>query len=47
MQGADLLILDEPTSVLTPLEIEDLFGTLRKMKAEGHGCSLYPTSWMK
>ena len=37
MQGADLLILDEPTSVLTPLEIEDLFGILRKMKAEGHG----------
>jgi simple sugar transport system ATP-binding protein len=34
--GADLLILDEPTSVLTPQEISDLFGILKKMKAEGH-----------
>jgi ABC-type uncharacterized transport system ATPase subunit len=34
--GADLLILDEPTSVLTPHEIADLFQILKKMKAEGH-----------
>ena len=34
--GADLLILDEPTSVLTPQEIKDLFVILEKMKAEGH-----------
>jgi simple sugar transport system ATP-binding protein len=34
--GADLLILDEPTSVLTPKEIADLFQILKKMKAEGH-----------
>jgi simple sugar transport system ATP-binding protein len=34
--GADLLILDEPTSVLTPKEIADLFQILKKMKAAGH-----------
>jgi simple sugar transport system ATP-binding protein len=32
---ADLLILDEPTAVLTPLEVERLFEFLRKMKADG------------
>ncbi|WP_028972576.1 ABC transporter ATP-binding protein [Spirochaeta cellobiosiphila] len=36
MHGADLLILDEPTSVLTPQEAEDLFRILRVMKADGH-----------
>jgi simple sugar transport system ATP-binding protein len=35
-QGADLLILDEPTSVLTPQESEELFAVLRRMAAEGH-----------
>jgi len=34
--GAELLILDEPTSVLTPQEIKDLFVILQKMKADGH-----------
>ncbi len=34
--GADLLILDEPTSVLTPQEIKELFVILNKMKDEGH-----------
>lgn len=34
--GADLLILDEPTSVLTPQETRDLFVILKKMKAAGH-----------
>ncbi len=33
-----LLIMDEPTSVLTPQEVEQLFATLRKL-AEG-GCSI-------
>lgn len=33
--GADLLILDEPTSVLTPQETEALFKTLRRMAGEG------------
>lgn len=32
---ADIIILDEPTSVLTPIEVEQLFETLRRMKAEG------------
>jgi simple sugar transport system ATP-binding protein len=34
-QGARILILDEPTSVLTPQEAETLFVTLRQMAAEG------------
>lgn len=36
LNGADLLILDEPTSVLTPQESRDLFGMLKEMKAQGH-----------
>jgi len=36
LNGADLLILDEPTSVLTPLEIKELISILRQMKADGH-----------
>jgi simple sugar transport system ATP-binding protein len=35
-RGADLLILDEPTAVLTPQEVDELFGTLRRMAGEGH-----------
>ena len=35
-RGADLLILDEPTAVLTPQEITTLFEILRKMRSEGH-----------
>lgn len=34
-RGADILILDEPTAVLTPQEVEDLFRIMRKLKAEG------------
>lgn len=34
--GAELLILDEPTSVLTPDEITELFTILHQMKEEGH-----------
>ncbi len=34
-RNADLLILDEPTAVLTPQEIEEFFGILRRMKAQG------------
>lgn len=34
-RGADVLILDEPTAVLAPQEIEELFNTLRSMKAQG------------
>lgn len=35
-RGASLLILDEPTAVLTPQEVEELSETLRKMVEEGH-----------
>ena len=34
--GAKIIILDEPTAVLTVQEIEKLFAVLRKMKEEGH-----------
>ncbi|MBR0302288.1 MAG: ABC transporter ATP-binding protein, partial [Clostridia bacterium] len=34
-RGADILILDEPTAVLTPQETAKLFAVLRKMKAAG------------
>ncbi len=34
-RGADILILDEPTAVLTPQEIEKLFSVLRKMREDG------------
>ena len=36
-RSADILILDEPTSVLTPQEARALFGTIRQITAEGHG----------
>ena len=34
-RGADILILDEPTAVLTPQETKKLFDVLRAMKADG------------
>ena len=34
-RGADILILDEPTAVLTPQEIEKLFDILRRMRDDG------------
>ena len=35
-RGANVLILDEPTAVLTPQETEKLFQVLRNMRAQGH-----------
>jgi ABC-type uncharacterized transport system ATPase subunit len=35
LQDPKLLIMDEPTSVLTPQEVEILFKTLRKLASEG------------
>jgi general nucleoside transport system ATP-binding protein len=34
-RGARILILDEPTAVLVPQEVDELFGNLRDLKAEG------------
>lgn len=34
-RGADFLILDEPTAVLTPQEIKKLFAVLRRMRDDG------------
>ena len=34
-RGADILILDEPTAVLTPQETQKLFNVLRKMREDG------------
>jgi len=34
-RDVDLLILDEPTSVLTPLEVDELFNLLRRLRGEG------------
>lgn len=36
-RDVSLLVLDEPTSVLTPVEVDDLFATLRRMKDDGRG----------
>jgi len=34
-RGAELLILDEPTSLLAPLEVEPLFRIVRRLRSEG------------
>ena len=34
-RGAEVLIMDEPTAVLAPTEVEELFLTLRKMTQDG------------
>ena len=34
-RGADILILDEPTAVLTPQETDKLFAVMRNMQADG------------
>ena len=36
-RDAHLLILDEPTAVLTPQEVDHLFATLRQLTADGRG----------
>ena len=35
-RGARILILDEPTAVLVPQEVEELFRNLRELKSQGH-----------
>lgn len=34
-RDAELLVLDEPTAVLTPTEVDELFVTLRQMRSDG------------
>jgi len=34
-RGAEIIVLDEPTAVLTPQEVEELFAILRRLKSEG------------
>src|SRR5215210_3830389 len=34
-RGAEILVLDEPTAVLTPQEAQELFEVIRSLKAEG------------
>lgn len=36
-RGAEILILDEPTAVLTPQEVEELFSIMRNLKEKGTG----------
>jgi len=36
-RGAALLILDEPTAVLTPQEVDELFGIMNQMVRDGYG----------
>lgn len=40
LAGARVLILDEPTSVLTPQEVDGLFAVVRRLRAEGTGIVL-------
>ena len=35
-RGARIIILDEPTAVLVPQEVDALFGNLRQLKEQGH-----------
>jgi ABC-type uncharacterized transport system ATPase subunit len=39
-RDVDLLILDEPTSVLTPLEVDELFELLKRLRARGTSITL-------
>jgi simple sugar transport system ATP-binding protein len=44
-RGADILILDEPTSSLTPQEIKDLEGIMKNLVSEGKTVILIPHTW--
>ncbi|MCF7937208.1 MAG: ABC transporter ATP-binding protein [Spirochaetales bacterium] len=36
-RGAEILVFDEPTAVLTPREVKELFATFRRMTEQGRG----------
>lgn len=36
LRGAEILVFDEPTAVLTPIETADLFKTIRALASQGH-----------
>jgi simple sugar transport system ATP-binding protein len=36
LRGAQILIFDEPTAVLTPIEVKDLFKTIHALASDGH-----------
>jgi ABC-type uncharacterized transport system ATPase subunit len=36
LRGAQILIFDEPTAVLTPIEVKDLFKTVHALASDGH-----------
>jgi len=46
-RGADILILDEPTAVLTPQEVAGLFKIIRRFNDEGKRSFSSPISWMR
>ena len=46
-RGARILILDEPTAVLTPQESEALFAVLAQMVAQGLSIIFISTSWAR
>ena len=46
-RGARILIMDEPTAVLAPQEVDDLFRTLRSMTAAGRRSCSSATSWAR
>jgi ABC-type uncharacterized transport system ATPase subunit len=44
---AEVLILDEPTAVLTPQETDELFGVLRSLREESHASIIFITHKLK
>jgi simple sugar transport system ATP-binding protein len=40
-RGANILIFDEPTAVLVPQEVDDLFGALQGLRAKGMAVIFY------
>jgi general nucleoside transport system ATP-binding protein len=46
-RGAKILILDEPTAVLVPQEVDELFASLRELVAAGSTVFSSPTNLMK